>query len=442
MSLWQTIVNLVRPRPTRERTYIPSGQAGVLVNEDTALTYSAVWSCVSVIARTVAALPWQVFEKTAEGRKPVDGMVAWLLNNQPNPEMTAFSFRETLMLHALTWGNAYAEIQRDLAGRVVALWPICPDRVTVCRDELTGAIIYKVWGEAGTSELSADQVLHIHGMGFDGLMGYSPVRMAARAIGIGIAQDVFGQAFYANGTVFGGIIELPGGLDPAQIETTEKYHNEKARGPDKAFSLKVTPAGTKVHQLSMPMTDAQFLESRKFSVTDIARWYGVPPHKIADLDRSTNNNIEHQGIEFVTDAIVPWAVRLEQEANTKLFSVRAQGRVYTKLSLNSLMRGDSKSRAEYYRIMTQIGAYTINQILAMEDENGIGPAGDSHLVQLNQTTLEWLVEHPEGQAAGAAPADTPVDGPADPSADDAPPKPTNVIRRQALDWARQQRNQA
>ena len=436
MSLWQRLVNLVvRPAPAEPRVYLAPRQAGVFVNEDTALTFSAVWACVSVISRTIAALPWHVFERSRDGREPVDNAIGWMLNNQPNGEMSSFALRETLMVHVLTWGNAYAEIERDMAGRAVALWPLPPDRVRIERDA-SGALSYLVEASGGSTRLPARDVFHIHGMGFDGVSGYSPVQMAARSIGMGVAQDVFGQAFYANGTTFGALIEMPAGMSKEQIAQAEDYYNGKTRGPDKAFRIQVAPTGVKTHQLSMPMTDAQFLESRKFSVNEIARWYGVPPHKIADLDRATNNNIEHQGIEFVTDAIVPWAVRLEQEANAKLFGARAQGRVYTKLNVSALMRGDSKSRAEYYRAMTQMGAMSINEVRALEELNGIGPDGDAHLVQLNQTTLERLVKgEPEPAAEPALPSVAQQDEEADDS-------PSNVIRRGALDFLRAQRKQA
>lgn len=440
MNLLQRIVAMLIPaRLQQERTYLPMAQAGVAVTEDTALTFSAVWACVSVISRTIAALPWLVFERTLQGRMPVDGAIRWLLQNRPNPEMTAFSFRETLMLHVLTWGNAYAEIQRDLAGRVVALWPISPDRVCIERDEVTTELVYRVRDGAGNwVSLAPADVMHIHGLGFDGIYGYSPIRMAARSLGLGIAQDVFGAAFYANGTVFGQLVEMPAGMSPEQIKNAEGYLNERA-GPSKAFRSKVAPSGVKVHQLSMPMTDAQFIESRKFSVNEVARWFGVPPHKIGDLERSTNNNIEHQGIEFVIDAIVPWAVRLEQEANTKLFGMRAQGRVYTKLMTGALMRGDAKSRAEFYRSMLQLGVMSVNEVRELEDLNGIGAAGDVHLVQLNQTTLEHLAEHPGGVEPAQPPAPPAADNPEDPeddSAADAPP--TNVLRRDAMAWWRSQ----
>lgn len=438
------IANIVRQlRPGEARIFQSIRQAGVIVTEDTALTFSAVWACVSLISRTMASLPWGVHERTAHGRHQIHGTVAWLLNNQPNPEMSAFSFRETLVSHALLWGNGYAEIVFDGAGRPAALWPLPPDRTTVQRNQATGELEYKVSTDAGsTVVLPAWRVLHLHGLGFDGLVGYSVIRMAARSIGIGMAQDTFGQAFFQNGTVMGAILEVGAGMNAPQIKQMEDDINSRHRGPGSAFKVKVAPSGTKVHNPTMPMADAEFLSSRKYAATEIARWYGVPPHKIADLERSTNNNIEHQGIEFVQDVVVPWSLRLEQEANLKLFGQRAQGRVYTKLSVNALMRGDSKSRAEYYKTMMQLGVYTINQVLEMEDENGIGPDGDVRLVQLNQTTLEYLVANPGAKAPAAPVAEEPPNAQDDdPAADPQQPpqrKADNVIRMQALEFIRKQ----
>ena len=437
MNLWQTIKNLLPARIVSDRVYVPSRQAGVFVSEDTAMTLAGWWACISAISRTIASLPWRVHERTEQGSQVVDGSVSWLLNTRPNPEMSAFAFREALVSHALNWGNGFAEIERDMAGRVSALWLITPDRVGIERDTKTGALQYRVRNEgADDTILTPDRVFHLHGLGFDGISGYSIVRMAARSIGLGIAQDVFGAAFYGNGATVGSIVEMPAAsMTAAQIADAEKYFNDKHGGAANAFKVRVGPQGTKVHPMGMPLIDAQFIDSRKLSVTECARWLGVPPHKIADLERSTNNNIEHQGIEFVTDAIVPWAMRLEQEAAVKLFAARAQGRVYTKLAVNALMRGDSKARAEFYRTMLAAGVMTVNEVRALEELNSIGPAGDAHLVQLAQTTLEWLVDNPGAKAAPpAAPA-------AETAPADDPPEPANVIRMQALDFIRSQKRQ-
>lgn len=431
---------LLRLQPNR--VFVPMRQAGVVVNEDTALTLSEWWACVNVIARTMAALPWHVYERTTQGRRPLDSSVAWLLNNQPNPETTAFSFRETMLGHVLNWGNAYAEIQRDLAGRPSALWIITPDRVVP--ERLNGRLQYRIFYEdGGSTVLEPTSIFHLHGLGFDGLTGYSPVRLAARSIGLGLAQDSFAASFYANGAHVGTVVESASGMNATQISDMEKYLNEQHAGPANAFRTKVAPSGIKVHSMTMPLNDAQFIESRGFTVTMAARWLGVPPHKIADLTRSTNNNIEHQSIEFVTDAIVPWATRLEQEANVKLVGARAQGRVYTKLQVNALMRGDSRARAEYYRAMLQLGVMSINEVRELEELNSIGPAGDAHLVQLNQTTLDYLVSNPGAKAATQpSPAPAPLEGDGAGERESAPDSPSNVIRESALRWAREQRRSA
>lgn len=438
MNLWQRIrAAFIARQPGEERIYISPRQGGVLVSQDTALTHAAVWACVRVISETVAALPWHVYRRTDAGREAAESHpVHWLLNNQPNGEQTAFAFREALVAHALTWGNGYAEIQRDGAGRPAALWIIAPDRCEAQRAE-NGDLVYEVKENDGTTRIvQPSQILHLHGLGFDGLVGYSPVRMASRSIGLGIAQDAFSQSFYGNGTAFGGMVEVPANMSPQQIGDMEAYLNDKHRGPDKAFKVRVVANGMKFHNVSMPMTDAQFIESRRFSVTEVARWFRVPPHKIADLERSTHNNIEHQSIEFVTDTIVPWVTRLEQEANVKLFGARAMGSVYTKMPVNALMRGDAAGRAAFYRSMTQIGAMSINEVRALEELNGIGPAGDEQLVQLNQTTLERLVAEP--------PEPKPVDPVAPEAPDDGEPddSPTNVIRMEALEFIRAQKAQA
>lgn len=394
MKLRQRIAAFLQGLPGASRLYVSRKQAGVIVTPDTALTFSGWFAGVSYLARTLASLPWGVYQKTARGREPTPyGLVEWLLNNQPNPEMTAVAFKEAIVAHALNWGNGYAEIQTDAAGRPVGLWLLEPDRVSPGRDN--GRLVYEYIAPDGTKRiLEAWQVYHLHGLSFDGITGYSAVTLAARSLGLAIAQEKFGSAFFENGTVVGAIVEMPGTMNAQQLADSEDYFNGKHRGAENAFRMRVSPSGTKVHPLSMPMTDAQFIESRRLSVTDVARWLGLPPHKLADLERSTNNNIEHQAIEVVQDAIVPWCVRMEQEANVKLIGARNQGRVYTKLSVQALMRGDAKSRAEFYRTMTQIGAFTINKVLELEDENGIGPAGDVRLVQLNQTTLDYLIENP------------------------------------------------
>ncbi len=275
-----------------------------------------------------------------------------MLHNRPNPEMSAMAFKETMVGWALTWGNAYAEIERDMAHRPTSIWPITPDRVRPLR-AANGAIVYEVNnGRAGEKTyIPAEDMYHLHGLGSDGLTGYSVVSLAARSIGTGLASDTFINSFYSNNTVLGGVLEHPGKLSPEAYDRLKKSWEERHKGPAAAYKPAILEEDMKWHTIGMPLKDAEFLENRKFTVTEICRWFGVPPHKVADLERATYSNIEHQSIEVVTDAIMPWAVRLEQEADYKLVGARNQGTVFTKLNLKGLLRGDSKTRAEFYQAM-------------------------------------------------------------------------------------------
>lgn len=392
------------PQPQGRRSIIsPALQAGIRVNEDTALTYSAVWACVNYISGSIAALPWHLFEKlSGTNKQQIGGQIDWMLSTAANDEAGSFSFRETMLAWALLWGNGIAEIETDLAGRPVAMWPIEPDRVKIDRDT-SGKLVYIIANHRqADTELNPSQVFHLHGLGWDGISGYSVVSYAARSIGLGVAAEEFGSSFFGNGTQLGLALEHPNKLSQQAKDSIVNTINEKLRGPKKAFGVMVFEEGMKVAKTNMPMTDAQFLETRKFQTTEIARWFRVPPHKIADLDRSTNNNIEHQGIEAIVDCLLPWVVRLEQEANLKLCK-NFRGRRFTKMNLNGLLRGDIKARGVFYKSMHSIGALSTNDILELEDRNTIGTEGDKRLVQLNQTTLDKIGEE--------LPAETVSDGP-------------------------------
>lgn len=391
MIWWDRFLARVMPeKPNADRVVVfGRSTSGQYVDEDTALRYAVVWGCVNVIAKAVSILPWGAFQRTRTGRRPMpDHPVDWLLHYQPNPEMSPSQFKHTLVTHVLTWGNAYCEIERDGMGRPVWLWPITPDRVMPQRDA-AGAITYRVRNPGhGDSILPASVVMHVRGMGFDGLVGYSPIRMAAESIGLGLAMQDFGATFFGNGANMGGVLMHPKTLSDTARKNLEESLQKRAGGRNSNRWL-VAEEGMKPERIGIPPDEAQFLESRKHQVLDICRWYGVPPHKLAALDRATWNNIEHQALEFVTDTIQPWVTQFEEEANLKLFGRQQRGVFYTKFNLSALLRGDVKTRFEAYEIGHRNGWLSANDIRALEDMNPI-PNGSMYVMQGQMVTREQV----------------------------------------------------
>ena len=377
------------PQQAPRIVYMPVASHGLRVTEDKALTYSVVWACVKVIAETIGALSWHVLEQKPNGNKErVDlSPVEWLLNKQASEEMAAGIFRETIVSHALLWGNGYAEIERDGAGRPMWLWILAPDRMEVDRDEF-GRLVY-VYHPASGGEVtySARDIFHLKGLGFDGLVGYPVVRMAAQSIGLGLEMERSGATHFANDSRPSGILKYPGKTTPEILDETERRW-EQANGGRRKSRTVAMDQGLDYQAIATTMVDSQWNEGRQSQVAEICRWFRVQPHKVMDLLRSTNNNIEHQSIEFVQDTILPWAKRLEQEADIKLFSQQRQGRLFTKLNLASLLRGDSESQAALIQILADRGVYSPNDILRLLDMNSIGPEGDRRFVQANMIPLD------------------------------------------------------
>ena len=376
----------------------PRKQAGIVVTHDNALTYSAIWRSVSLISQQIAILPWTVNQR--DNKRQTETLwthpATRLLGTQPNEETDALAFRETLAAWALTWGNGYAEIVHDNANRPQELWQIEPSRVNPDRTR-SGKLVYDVTnGAAQNSVLTPDKMFHLKGLGFDGTTGYSVIAYAAKTIGLGLATEKFGSNFFENGAHAGGVLQHPGSLsDPAHKHLKESLAD--ATNGSKSGAPLVLEEGMTWETISVPPDDAQFLETRKFGVAEVARWYGIPLHKLHEMDKSSFNNIEQQNIEFVTDALMPWIRRFEMEANIKLVSPAARGRIFTKMNVNALMRGDTKARGEWYKNQTTIGAMSVNEVRSFEDENGIGPDGDKYIVQMNLTTLDKVGEMNEPQ---------------------------------------------
>lgn len=417
MNIWQRMLNRVLPqRPSGERVvFLGRTQSGQYVDEDSALKLGVLWACVDIRAKAVAILPWSVFQRTKTGRKEDSAhALQWLLHNQPNPEMTPYQFKHLLVAHRLLWGNAYCEIERDRSGRVMWLWPITPDRVRVDRDQ-NGVLFYRI-RNAGTGDsiIEAEDMLHFRGMGFDGTQGYSVIRYAAQTIGLGMAMEEFGSSFFGNGANPGLILEHPKTLSPTATKNLEESVQRRSGGKNSQRPF-VAEEGMKVHKLTVPPEEAQFVQSRNVNVLDICRWFCVPPHKVAALDRATYNNIEHQGIEFVTDAVLPDVTQMEEEVNLKCFGRQQRGVLYTKMNLAALLRGDMKARYESYQIGHQNGWLNADEIRSLEEMNPIPSGlGKLYIVPSNFTTRERMkVGEP---AKPARPAVEPE--PDDDSADD------------------------
>lgn len=372
--------------------------SGKPVNERTAMQTTAVYACVRILAEAVASLPLHVYEYQDDGGKKLvhDHPLYYLLHDEPNPEMTSFVFRETLMSHLLIWGNAYAQIIRDGAGRVLGLYPLLPDKMDVQRDD-RGNIYYvysrnsdenPMFKEYRDIRLKAEDVLHIPGLGFDGLIGYSPIAMAKNAVGMTLACEEYGASFFANGANPGGVLEHPGVLkDPSKVRES---WNSVYRGVNNAHKIAVLEEGMKYQQIGIPPEEAQFLETRKFQINEIARLYRIPPHMVGDLDKSSFSNIEQQSLEFVKYTLDPWVIRWEQSLQRSLLLPGEKGKYFIKLNVDGLLRGDYQSRMNGYAVGRQNGWFSANDIREMENMNPIPDeqGGNLYLINGAMTKLE------------------------------------------------------
>lgn len=398
--------------------------AGVVVTPDTAVTVAAVWACLRYLSQTVAVLPWHVMRDGKRGAEIQDRhSVDWLLWKRPSPEWSSFQFRETLTHWALRWGNGYAEIELDQADRPYAMWPIHPERVAVCRateagyasagdDIAAGDLFYEVNnGDTGKVKIAARRMFHIRGFG-EGPVGLNVIQYAGQSIGWARAAQLFGSAFFGNGATPAAVIINKKPLTAPGLKLQKAEFEQLYKGPRNAGKTAHLDNDADIKTLGLDAEKTQLIEVHQFLVEEICRWFGVPPHKVMHLLRATFSNIEHQAIEVVVDSVSPWVKRFEDEADYKLFGQNRQG-LYTKMNMKALLRGDTASRLAFYKGLWEMGAYSPNRVLELEDENTLGPDGDKHLVQLNLTTLEQAGEQPE-----PAPPSVPDDD-ADPLQEDS-----------------------
>ncbi len=374
----------------------PPASSGIFISESTALNYSAVWAAVQLIAGAVASLPLILYRRLPDGGKErfVTHPTYRVLHDHFNPEMSSMVARETMMSHVLLWGNAYAEIQRDAGRRPMALWPLPPHRVRPFRDPRTRELRYEVTSDIGARTiLFPDEILHVPGLGFDGIVGYSIVAKAREAIGLGLATERFGSNFFGAGSQAGGVVEHPGRLSQEAAKRIKESIEAEHQGLTKAHRVMVLEEGMHWKRTTFPPDDAQFLETRKFQVVEVARWFNLPPHKLRDLERATFSNIEQQQIDFVTDTLRPWLIRFEQELNFKLIAPLESRIQFVEHLVDALLRGDTESRYRAYFTGRQGGWLSVNEIRARENLNPV-PGGDELLKPLNMTPLSSPATEP------------------------------------------------
>jgi HK97 family phage portal protein len=370
---------------------------GITVSETNALGNAGVYACVRVLSETVAQLPLKVYRKLATGGKEPDETHALyaLLHDLPNPEMTAYEFKQAMQGHLSLWGNAYAEIERDALGRIKALWPLRPDCMDVLRDKGTRVWLYRVPGGQDVKftwanpSKSPSPILHLRALSGDGFLGYAPLRLMRESLGLTLAAEEYGARLFANGTQPRGVLTVPQTLSDAARDRLKKAWDATHRGLGNSNRVAVLEGGVAWQQVGMNPDDAQFLETRKFQLNEIARMFRVPPHMIGDLERATFSNIEHQSIDFVVHSLMPWLVCWEQACARDLLSVKGFNTHQIRFVVQSLLRGDIQSRYQAYAVGRQWGWLSADDIRALEDMNPIEDgSGSTYLTPMNMTPAD------------------------------------------------------
>lgn len=398
LTRFKTALNVLKesPRDPIERWLMglpmlkALSKTGLEIGEDDAIKIMAVYACIRVIASEISASPVQLMRHVAGGGKErVDGRLATLLRYEPNPEMTASDFKKAMTLNLELWGNAYAEIVRNRAGEITSLWPIPAWRVAKKRDDKK-ALYYTVSVEGGEAvKLKETQMLHLRAMG-SGVTGMSFVALARDALGLAVAAEEYGSDFFQNGALASGIVTYPGKLNQTSLDNFKRSFKESYEGLTNAQRILFLEEGLTFQQLTIPNDAAQFMETRTFQMHEVCRFFGVPPHKIAILDRATFSNIEHQSMEFDQQCIYPRIIQWEEELRRSLLSIgEKEAGYFFKFNLNSRWRVALATKTNYYNNMRQNGILNANEIRELEDMNPI-PAelgGNEYLINGNMIPI-------------------------------------------------------
>lgn len=354
--------------------------AGVTVNEKKAMTYMAFWACVRVISETIATLPLKTYKNSNEKEIAKEHPAYYILKTRPNEKMSSYTLKQITGYHITTWGNAYWYLVFGNDMKLKEIIPLLPDRTTPVVTS-KGEIIYKTIIDNETRWFDSTQIAHFKGPSFDGLVGMSTVQMMKETLGLGIAANEYGSRFFSQGTHLGGVLETANKLSDEAYERLKKSIATDG-GLLNSHKIKILEEGLSFKKLGLPPGDSQFLETRKFQTGEIARFFRIPPHKIGDLDKTSYNSIESQGIEFLTDTIAPYLTMIEQEVNYKVFRYDEAGKYYAEHDVNAILRGDTKGRYDAYAVGRQWGWLSANDVRKLENMTPVD-GGEIYYIPLN-----------------------------------------------------------
>lgn len=390
MTLLERITNVFIPPKTQKRdlslnTIFPDAN---VFDTDKALTLTAVWCAIRLLAESVSSLPVSVYSKQANGDKLEDSKspIYNLVKFKPNYYQNKITFFEFIMLSICTEGNSYVQIVRNNSGTPVQLICLSPSNVTVVVNN--NELFYQIDGGA---VLDSSDVLHFKTITDDGVTGLSPIDQCAKALNWGVSLEEFGSTFFSNGAKPSSILQTDRALSDTALQRLKTSFNNNYGKLKNSNSTIVLEEGLTFKPISISPEQAQFLSSRQFSIEEVARIFNVPPHMLKDLSKSSFNNIEMQSQEFVTYTLMPYITRIEQEMNLKLFRTNELGKTFIEFNVNGLLRGDVKSRTEAYKTAITNGYMSINEVRQKENLNSI-EGGDKHFMQMNMTTIDKIGE--------------------------------------------------
>ena len=370
----------------------PPGGIPRVVTVDSAMGLATVWACIQLIGNSVGILPLHLYRRTDAGREKVKGHPVMSLLAAPSEYWNRFDLIQWLMTGALSYGNGYARIYRDRDYRPVRLEYLRSSDVTPYVDQNTGQLHYR----AGSEVLMPFEIIHIKGLGTDPIKGKSPIAVHRENLALALEAQTYGETFFSKGGNVESVFEYPGSLKEPQYNRLKSDINKQVAGMDNAHAPLLLEGGMKYQRINIPLEDAQFIQTRKYQRSEIAAIYGVPPHMVGDLDKATYNNTELMGIEYVTYTLMPWLVKIQAEFARKLLREDEKESLYFAFQPNGLMRGDSKSRSEFYKNMSLIGAMNANEIRELEDMNSY-PGGDKYFIQLNMQDADKVGESNENK---------------------------------------------